>query len=81
MNIRAARVATDHAARRCSCGQKHRPDGGHDGPHDVLGRHLEQRRALHVDVRNQIEGDVDAARLGRDSIGLCFTRTLGKSDR
>ena len=57
-------------------GQERRPHGGHNRPFVVFQRHLGQRGPLHVAVRDQVEGHVDASGIRRHSVGMLIDRLL-----
>ena len=71
-----ARSLPDHVARRSRRGQEHRPHGGDDRALEVLEPHVDERRALDVAVRDQVERDVDAAGVCNDRVGVLVHRLL-----
>jgi len=67
-------LAVDHV--RCDCGRDRVVDGhglGH-GAHEVVERHVDELGALDVVIGGRVEGDVDAAACGGDSIRVLLDR-------
>lgn len=54
-----AGAALGHAAGGGAGGDELGVDGGHDGPYEVVHGHVEQRHALYVAARDEVERDVD----------------------
>src|SRR5262245_18267189 len=70
------RALLDHVAARGPGGDERRADGGDDGPLVDGQGHLDQWRALDIAHRDQVERDVEAARVGDDSFGVRVDRIL-----
>ena len=63
-----------HLARAGLRRDEHRPDRRHDRLLEVRQRHLDQRRALYVAVRDQVERDVEAAEVVRHCLDVRLDR-------